>query len=89
MIQTENAIGGKQLGQHIAVLDRGFVYVGEIEEYPDRLHIKNARNIRKWGTTDGLGELRNGPLTTTQLDTVGEVVVFKHAVLHLIPCKGF
>jgi len=77
------------LGQNIAVLDRGFVYVGQVEELPDRIIITKAKNIRRWGTTKGLGELVNGPVSDTQLDEVGEVLVFKHAVMHLIPCKGF
>lgn len=80
---------GRDLGQNICVLDRGFVYVGEVLELADRLHISAAHNIRRWGTTAGLGELRNGPLPNTQIDDVGEVVVYKHAVMHLIPCKGF
>ena len=77
------------LGQNIVVLDKGFVYVGEVLELPDRITITNARNIRVWGTSQGLGELRNGPLSSTKLDIVGDVVAYKHAVIHLIKCKGF
>lgn len=76
-------------GQHICVLDRGFVYVGEISWSGDWLTIANARNIRVWGTNNGLGELRNGPTGETKLDACGTVMVMRSGVKHLIPCKGF
>jgi len=79
----------RELGQHIVVLDRGFVYVGNVTELPDRVFIKDAKNIRVWGTTKGLGELREGPLTGTKLDAVGEVIAYRAAIIHLVPCKGF
>lgn len=79
----------RELGQHIVVLDRGFVYVGNVTELHDRVIIKDAKNIRVWGTTNGLGELREGPLTATKLDLVGEVIAYRAAIIHLVPCKGF
>ena len=42
-------------GTQIVVLDRGFVYVGKVTFQGDLLRIENARNIRGWGTTKGLG----------------------------------
>lgn len=80
---------GLELGQHIVVLDRGFVYVGNVVEYGDRIRIENAKNIRYWGTTNGLGELTKGPTSKTKLDPVGEVIVYRKAVISLIPCQGF
>ena len=79
----------KHIGQHIVVLDRGFVYVGEVEDQGEYLHITNAKNIRVWGTTKGLGELRDGPLSGTKIDVAGEVKCPKRALIHMIPCKGF
>lgn len=79
----------RDLGQNIVVLDRGFVYVGNVIELPDRVIIRNAKNIRVWGTTKGLGELREGPLTGTKLDVVGEVIAYRAAIIHFVPCKGF
>jgi hypothetical protein len=76
-------------GQHIVVLDRGFIYVGEVEVDAQYCRISNARNIRVWGTTNGLGELRNGPLSGTKTDVVGEVIAPVKSVIHYIPCKGF
>lgn len=76
-------------GQHIVVMDRGFVYVGDVSCDDRFVRITGAKNIRSWGTTRGLGELRNGPLESTKLDEVGEVVAPFRAVMHFIPCKGF
>lgn len=76
-------------GQHIVVLDRSFVYVGTVTIEGEFVKITNAKNIRLWGTTQGLGELRNGPLSGTKLDAVGEVIAPLRAVIHFIPCKGF
>lgn len=79
----------RDIGQHIVVLDRGFVYAGNVVEESDRITITGAVNIRYWGTKNGLGELVNGPLSGTKIDSVGTVIAYKHAVIHLIPCNGF
>ena len=68
----------------IAVLDRGFVYVGRVEHTDSGITLRNAKCIRRWGTTKGLGELVNGPLKDTLLDTVGTVHVPGRAVISLI-----
>lgn len=58
----------------IVVADRGWVFVGNCEGHDDgSVTIKNARNIRVWGTTRGLGELVNGPLQGTKHDPYGTV----------------
>ena len=77
------------MGQNIVVLDRGFVYVGDVTEEGDYLRVTNCRSVRFWGTKSGLGELRNGPLAETKLDDVGEIIAPKRALIHLVPCKGF
>lgn len=86
---TPTVMESRELGQHIVVLDRGFVYVGNVTELPDRVVIKDAKNIRVWGTTKGLGELREGPVSGTKTDVVGEVIAYRAAIIHLVPCKGF
>ena len=50
------------------------------------VRINEARNIRRWGTTRGLGELVSGPLANTVLDLVGTVLVPKRAIIAFIPC---
>lgn len=72
-------------GLHIIVLDRGFVYVGEIEITESFCVIRNAFNVRTWGTTKGLGELaNNGPTNTTVLDSVGTIYAPMRSLIHLI-----
>ena len=68
----------------IAVLDRGFVYVGRVTKEDDFFILRNAKNIRVWGTTKGLGELVSGPLSATKLDEVGTVRVPSRALISLI-----
>jgi len=53
----------------IVILQRGWIYVGIVEKNGDDCVIRNAYNIRRWGTTKGLGELSiNGPTDNTILD---------------------
>jgi len=72
-------------GFAIIVADRGFVYVGDVESDDRFCRISNAKNIRVWGTTNGLGELAlNGPTEKTVLDDVGTVRVPHRAVISII-----
>ena len=68
----------------IVVLDRGFVYIGAITNEDDFIVIRKAKNIRVWGTSKGLGELVSGPLSGTQLDSVGTVRAPNRALISLI-----
>ena len=74
-------------GPAIVVLDRGFVYVGKVTVDGDWCFIENAKNIRVWGTTKGLGELVNGPTPSTRLDDVGKVRAPLRAVISIIDAK--
>lgn len=71
-------------GFYIVVLDQGFVYVGDCAFGERYLTISNARNVRKFGTENGLGQLRNGPTGRTVLDEAGTVVVPVGRVVHLL-----
>lgn len=84
-----NGAAPQKMGQNLVVLDRGFVYVGDVTLEGDFLRITNCKNVRYWGTKNGLGELRNGPLKETKLDEVGEVLAPMRALIHLVPCKGY
>ena len=76
-------------GFAIAVLDRGFVYVGNIEMTEGWCVISDAKNIRVWGTSKGLGELAlSGPTEKTKLDSVGTVRVPAKALIHLIDSEA-
>lgn len=72
-------------GFGIVVADRGFVYVGDVVVSEGWCVVTNAKNVRRWGTTGGLGELaRNGPLAETKLDVVGTVRIPQKAVISII-----
>jgi len=81
---TGSATVGPIEAKQIVVLDRGFVYVGDVTLDGDFVLIKNAKNLRVWGTTKGLGELRQGPLSGTKLDDVGTVRAPLRALISLI-----
>lgn len=71
----------------IAVLDRGFIYVGHCAIAEGFLTITEARCIRRWGTTAGLGQLAaKGPQANTKLDPAGTVRAPVSALMHLIDC---
>ena len=72
------------LGEFIVVIDNGFVFHGDLTSDGDFYLISHAVNIRKWGTTNGLGELRNGKLSATIVDETGEVLFPKTRLCHLI-----
>ena len=80
---------GAPSGQHIVVLDRGFVYVGDVSINGNYVNIKDAQCIRFWGTTNGLSQLINGPLPTTKLDSKCDIVTTLKSVIHFIKCQGF
>ena len=74
--------------KQIAVLDRGFVYVGDCEVDGDWLTIANAQNVRRWGTQRGLGELAAfGPQPKTQLDAAGTVRAPLRSLVCLVDCE--
>ena len=68
----------------IVVLDRGFIYVGNVSQEDDFYVIRNAKNIRQWGTSKGLGELVSGPLANTKLDNVGTVRAPSRALISMM-----
>ena len=72
-------------GFGIVVLDRGFVYVGETMHDGEWCIIRNAVNIRYWGTKRGLGQLAlEGPTPETILDPVGTVRAPARAVISIL-----
>ena len=73
--------------KQIVVLDRGFVYVGDVTREDDFLRIDNAYNVRRWGTSKGLGELAHeGPMRNTLMDPAGTMRAPLRAVIALLDC---
>ena len=69
----------------IVVASAGFAYVGDCAWGRGGLTITNAKNIRRWGTTGGLGQLAmNGPTEKTVVDNVGIIFIPTHAIIHTI-----
>lgn len=73
----------------IVVLERGFVYVGHLGQEgadvnAEEITISCARCIIKWGTTEHLGQLVNGPLVGTKLGASCTVHARISKVIHTI-----
>lgn len=67
---------------NIVIAGHGWVYVGKTTREGDQVVIRDCFNIRRWGTTAGLGELaRNGPTASTQLDEYGTAQVHVLAIV--------
>ncbi len=72
----------------ILVLQRGWVAVGNYSAAGDDVKLTNAKIVRRWGTTQGLGEIAaNGPRRETVLDEVGEVQVHRLGIVLAITCE--
>ncbi len=69
----------------IAILDRGWVFVGRVTEQPSAVRIEGADCVRRWGTERGIGQLAlKGPTRETKLDPAGTVTVPRTSVVALI-----
>lgn len=71
----------------IAILQRGWVFIGKFSKDGSACKLTDAYNIRTWGTTKGLGELaEDGPKDSTKLDKVNDVSFHELSVVALIDC---
>jgi hypothetical protein len=68
----------------IVVIERGFVYVGRVEVGDGELMIHSARSLIRWGSSQHLGELVDGPLAETKLGAKCTVRVRDGQVIHTI-----
>ena len=75
-------------GIRIVVLQRGWVAVGRYIKRGSEVVIEKAKIIRSWGTSRGLGELVDGPTSSTKLDPAGTLRQHELAVITSIDCKG-
>lgn len=79
----------KEGKKYIFVVDSGWVFMGLFGGYNARgdIIVKEALNLRVWGTTAGLGEIAlHGPTKSTEADGYGEVFVPPAKLLFSIPC---
>jgi len=85
---VKSNVGVVDHGLCIVVLDKGFVYVGQLMTDDKFLTIMEARNVRRWGTTKGLGQLAlDGPQPNTALDKCGTVRALIGELKHMILCE--
>jgi len=76
-------------GLQIVILDRGFVFVGDVSTDGEWVTIDNAKNVRRWGTSQGLGELAaRGPQPETKLDMGGTIKAPQRALIGMIACEA-
>ena len=72
----------------IVVIERGFVYVGRVQQGECNgergMQICSARSLIRWGSSQHLGELVNGPLENTQLGAPCTVRVHESQIIHTI-----
>lgn len=60
--------------KQIIILNRGWVVIGNYSEKGDECTLTDASVIRKWGTSNGIGELaEKGKLADTVLDPTPNV----------------
>lgn len=79
----------KQAGNiKIVILPRGWNMIGYYSQEGTRCKLENASVIRRWGTTNGLGELaEKGKLKDTILDPCGLVEFHELTVIATIACR--
>lgn len=71
----------------IAILQRGWIFVGRFKKTGSDCILENAQCIRQWGTTKGIGELVSGPTSSTKLDDSGTVRFNEMTIVALIDCE--
>lgn len=82
-------VGCDESPLRIVVLDRGFVVVGNVSQEGNEVTIRNCRNIRRWGTTRGLGEIASaGPTAKTVLDPQPTTRVHELQIVQQIDCEA-
>jgi hypothetical protein len=73
----------------IVILQRGWVAVGRYSKNGSECKLENAKIIRIWGTTKGLGEIAiGGPTSKTVLDPTPTIRFHELTVINTIDCVG-
>lgn len=73
----------------IVILQRGWVYVGKFYQDGANCRLEDAKNVRNWGTTKGLGEIAmGGPTDATKLDESPTVRFHELTVVASLDCDA-
>lgn len=77
------------MDKRIVVLHRGWVVVGDYTISGEEVVIENGSVVRRWGTTEGLGEIAiKGPTADTVLDPIPELRVHRLGVVFTLQCTA-
>ena len=76
------------MGVRIVVLQRGWVVVGHARRFGPRVVVSKCAVVRRWGTTNGLGQLASGgPIPgTTVLDACPDVECLEQEIVLSMKC---
>lgn len=73
-------------GKAIAVLERGFVFIGDVETDDRWIRIKGGQSIIRWGTKKHLAQLANdGPQPDTRLGDPSDVKAPLGSLIAILP----
>lgn len=73
--------------KQIVIAQRGWVFIGEVTRSESEVVIESAAVVRRWGTTDGLGQLaQSGPTAETRLDPCPTVRIHPLAIVATMDC---
>lgn len=90
VLETEKKeVTQKHHGKYICILQRGWVFVGDLYRKGHECTLTNAACVRTWGTTKGLGEIaENGPIKDkTILDKCPDVKFHYLTAVASIKCN--
>jgi hypothetical protein len=72
----------------IVILNRGWVAVGKFTREGDMCKLTDSHVIRRWGTTEGIGELaQKGKLENTKLDYLGTIDFHILTTVAILDCN--
>ncbi len=72
----------------IVIAQRGWVFCGKVSRSENEVVIEDASVVRRWGTTNGLGQLAaEGPTAKTVLDPCPPVRIHPLAVIATMDCE--
>ncbi len=87
IFSSQSILHGMHPQKTIAVLQRGWVIVGDLFKDGEYYTLANAAVIRRWGTSDGLGQIaKNGPTDETILDSCPDIRFHELTSVFLMDC---
>jgi len=68
-------------------INHGWMFVGQLVGEDDtRIWLDHSATLRRWGTTDGIGQIVPGPTTETMLDAIPvRHTIYKSSLLFVLP----